>query len=71
MSDHAGPGVDPTNPNATLRVTSELIRGGDFVGAERLLAWALDFRAFPGYFESQSRFWDFLWRRNDRICVSQ
>ena len=43
MSDYNGPSVDPTNPQATLRATSELMREGDFPTTERLLGWALDF----------------------------
>jgi tetratricopeptide (TPR) repeat protein len=43
MSNYTGPSVDPTNPHTTLRTTSELIRGGDFATAERVLGWALDF----------------------------
>jgi tetratricopeptide (TPR) repeat protein len=43
MSDYIGPNVDPTNPHATLRATSELMRSGDSTTVERLLGWALDF----------------------------
>ena len=47
MNDYTGPSVDPTNPQAALRATSELMRSGDFPTAERLLGWALDFN--PGH----------------------
>jgi tetratricopeptide (TPR) repeat protein len=43
MNDYTGPSVDPTNSQATLRATSELLLAGDVLAAERLLGWALDF----------------------------
>ena len=43
MSDYTGLNVDPTNPQATLRATFDLMRSGDFPTTERLLGWALDF----------------------------